>query len=139
MRYFLMLLLLTLWLAVSGQQTSNRVSINIPATSLEAALKLLEQESRTPISFELTRVKGIQVKARVYKDVPLGTILKELLAGTQLDYKEKSGNILITPRPRTGKTLSGFVEDAVSGEKLIGVSLTAPQQQTGTTTNNYGF
>lgn len=139
MRYFFMLLLLTLWFAVSGQQTSNRVSINIPATSLEAALKLLEQESRTPISYELTRVKGRHVKARVYKDVPLGTILKELLEGTQLDYKEKSGNILITPRPRTGKTLSGFVEDAVSGEKLIGVSLTAPQQQTGTTTNNYGF
>ncbi|HEX6426287.1 MAG TPA: TonB-dependent receptor, partial [Niastella sp.] len=116
-----------------------RVSISIPATSLEAVLKLLERESRTPISYELTRVKGIPVKARVYKDVPLGTILKELLEGTQLDYKEKGGNILITTRPRTGKTLSGFVEDAVSGEKLIGVSLTAPQLQTGTTTNNYGF
>ena len=139
MRHFLPFLLLTIGLAVHAQQANRLISISIPATSLEAALKLLEQESRTPISYELTRVKGIQVKARVYKAVPLGTILKELLEGTQLDYKEKSGNILIILRPRTGKTLSGFVEDAVSGEKLIGVSLTVPQHQAGTATNNYGF
>lgn len=139
MRYFYTFLLVTLWLATSAQQTNRPISISIPATSLEAALKLLEQESRIPISYELTRVKGIQVKARVYKNVPLQTILKELLQGTQLDYKEKGGNILITPRPRTGKTLSGFVEDAASGEKLIGVSLMAPEHQAGTITNNYGF
>jgi hypothetical protein len=139
MRYFLVFILLTMWLAVSAQQTNQRISISIPASSLDGALKLLEQESHIPISYELTRVKGIQVKARVYKNVPLHTILKELLEGTQLDYKEKGGNILITQRPRAVKTLSGFIEDAASGEKLIGVSLTALQQETGTTTNNYGF
>lgn len=139
MRYYFTLLFLTVCFAVSAQQVNQRLSVSIPATSLEAALKLLEQESRIPISYELTRIKGIQVKAHVYKNVPLGTILKELLDGTQLEYKEKGGNILIVLRPRTGKTLSGFVEDAVSGEKLIGVSLTAPQRQAGTTTNNYGF
>jgi hypothetical protein len=140
MRYFyFLLLLLTIGRTTNAQQTNRPVSISIPATSLEAALKLLEQESQVPISYELTRVKGIQVKARVYKNVPLQTILKELLEGTPLDFKEKSGNILIIPRPRSGKTLSGFVEDAVSGEKLIGVSLMAPQHQAGTITNNYGF
>lgn len=139
MRYYFTLIFFTVCFAVSAQQVNQRLSVSIPATSLEAALKLLEQESRVPISYELTRIKGIQVKAHVYKNVPLGTILKELLEGTQLEYKEKGGNILIVLRPRTGKTLSGFVEDALSGEKLIGVSLTAPQRQAGTTTNNYGF
>jgi hypothetical protein len=103
MRHFLPLLLLTIGLAVQAQQANRPISISIPATSLEAALKLLEQESHIPISYELTRVKGIQVKARVYKEVPPATILKELLQGTQLDYKEKSGNILIILRPRTSK------------------------------------
>lgn len=140
MRYYLTLILLTTWLALSAQQTTVRMSVSIPVTSLEAALKLVEQESHIPISYESSRLKGIQVKERVYKNVLLETILKELLAGTQLEYKEKGGNILIVPRPpRGGKTLSGFVEDAVSGEKLIGVSLLAPQRQAGTTTNNYGF
>ncbi len=139
MRYYLTLLLLSIWLATNAQQVNPKVSISIPATSLEAALKLLERESRIPISYELTRVKGIQVKARTYKDVALETILIELLEGTSLDFKQKGGNILITPRPRAAKTLSGFVEDAASGEKLIGVSLVLPQHQAGTTTNNYGF
>jgi len=139
MRYFLTLLLLTTWLALSAQQTNIRISVSIPATSLEAALKLVQQESRVPISYEGSRLRGIQVKEHVYKNVPLGAILKELLEGTPLEYKEKGGNILIVPRQRNGKTLSGFVEDAVSGEKLIGVSLLAPQHQAGTSTNNYGF
>ncbi|PWV46535.1 TonB-dependent receptor [Chitinophaga sp. S165] len=139
MRYYLTFVLLTIWFSAHAQQTNPKVSISIPATSLEAALKQLEQETSIPISFEFTRVKGFQVKAHVYKDVQLETILKELLEGTQLDFKQKGGNILITPKPRPAKTLSGFVEDAVSGEKLIGVSLVAQQQQAGTTTNNYGF
>jgi hypothetical protein len=139
MRHTITFLLLIISLAVSAQQPDLKLSISIPATSLEAALKILERESRIPISYEFTRVKGIQVKAHVYKDAPLETILKELLEGTLLDFKQKRGNILITPRPQVFKTLSGFVEDAESGEKLIGVSLTAPQHQAGTTTNNYGF
>jgi hypothetical protein len=139
MRYFLTLLLLTIWPGLNAQQAIIRISVSIPATSLEAALNLVAQESHVPISYEASRLKCLQVKERVYKNVPLGTILKELLEGTQLEYKEKGGNILIVLRPRAGKTLSGFVEDAVSGEKLIGVSLTAPEHQAGTTTNNYGF
>ncbi|HUP10912.1 MAG TPA: STN domain-containing protein, partial [Niastella sp.] len=113
MRYYFTLIFLLAGLAVSAQQANQRISISIPATTLEAALKLLEQESRVPVSYELTRIKGIRVKAHEYKNVALRTILKELLEGTQLEFKERGGNILIVVRSRTGKTLSGFVEDAV--------------------------
>src|SRR4051812_7435472 len=123
MRHSLTILLLILWFTAHAQQTGTKLTITIPGTSLEAALKLLERESRIPVSYELTRVKDIRVKAHIYKDIPLEIILRDMLDGTPLDFKLKAGNILITPRPRTVKTLSGFVEDAVSGEKLIGVSL----------------
>ena len=36
-------------------------------------------------------------------------------------------------------TLSGYVEDAASGEKLIGAVLYEPALQKGATTNRYGF
>ena len=36
-------------------------------------------------------------------------------------------------------TLSGYVEDAASGEKLIGAVLHEPDLRQGTTTNRYGF
>ncbi|SHM75983.1 Outer membrane receptor proteins, mostly Fe transport [Chitinophaga sp. CF418] len=139
MRHFIIVYLLLAWLPVNAQEASHKISINIPAGTLEATLKLLEQKSRMPISYELTRVRGIQVKAHLYIDTPLEAILKDILKGTPLDYKQKGGNILIISRPASVKTLSGFVEDAASGEKLIGVSLVATQHQSGTTTNNYGF
>ena len=50
------------------------------------------------------------------------------------------------PRRRAGEaqgdlkhTLSGYVEDAASGEKLIGAVLHEPSLRQGTTTNRYGF
>ncbi|SFM85859.1 Outer membrane receptor proteins, mostly Fe transport [Chitinophaga sp. YR627] len=139
MRHFITVYLLFAWLTVNAQNAGQKLSINIPAGSLEATLKLLEQQSRTPISYELTRVRGIQVKAHLYIDTPLEKILTDILKGTPLDYKQKGGNILIIARPASVNTLSGFIEDAVSGEKLIGVSIIMTQLQGGTTTNNYGF
>jgi hypothetical protein len=44
-----------------------------------------------------------------------------------------------SPEKNTRNTISGYVEDAESGERLIGAALFLPDEQTGNTTNNYGF
>jgi hypothetical protein len=139
MRQFITLILLLAGYAVAAQDPGRRLTISIPAASLEATLKLLERESGIPISYEQTRVAGVQVKAHHYRDTPIETILRDILKGTPVDYKMKSGNILIIVRSNNSKTLSGVVEDAVSGEKLIGVSIAEVKHQAGTTTNNFGF
>ena len=36
-------------------------------------------------------------------------------------------------------TVSGYVQDAASGEKLIGATVYAPEREVGTATNRYGF
>ena len=36
-------------------------------------------------------------------------------------------------------TISGYLEDAESGEKLIGANVIDKRTQSGTTTNNFGF
>lgn len=139
MRYFITICLLLGWLPVKAQDMERKITISIPASSLEATLKLLQQQSGIPISYERTRVQGIRVKARAYRDAAVETILRDILKGTPADVKKMGGNLLIIARPVSTNTLSGFVEDAVSGEKLIGVSLAALVAQSGTTTNNYGF
>lgn len=139
MRQLITFILLLPWLAVDAQEAGRRLTIRIPAASLEATLQLLERAGDIPISYELTRVAGIQVKAHQYSDTPIETILRDILKGTPLDYKQKGGSILIIVRSNRNHTLSGVVEDAVSGEKLIGVSIADLNHQSGTTTNNYGF
>ncbi|RAJ76614.1 outer membrane receptor protein involved in Fe transport [Chitinophaga dinghuensis] len=139
MQRILTILFLAYSLAATGQQHEIKLSISIPATSLENALKLLEQQSKMHISYEYTRVQGISVKAHTYKDQPLETICRDLLKGTSLMVKQKNDQLFIGPAPSREHTLSGYVEDAASGERLIGVSLAAPQFQTGTVTNAYGF
>ncbi|MBC9909166.1 TonB-dependent receptor [Chitinophaga varians] len=139
MRHFLIVLFIVCGLVATGQQSEPRFSINIPATTLEGALKILEQQTRIPISYEYTRVQGITIKARHYKEAPLTTIIADLLKGTSLTFKQRNGQIIIGPVAKASHTLSGYVEDAMSGERLIGVSLVAPQYQAGTVTNAYGF
>ncbi|WP_212005310.1 TonB-dependent receptor domain-containing protein [Chitinophaga sp. HK235] len=139
MQRILTILFLAYSLVAVGQQNEIKLSISIPATSLENALKLLEQQSKVHFSYEYTRVQGITVKAHTYKDALLETICRDLLKGTSLMFKRKGEQIIIGPAPSREHTLSGYVEDATSGERLIGVSLAAPQFQAGTITNAYGF
>jgi hypothetical protein len=56
MRYYLTLLLLTMWLALSAQQTAIRITVSIPATTLEAALKLVQEKERRWLFGESDRV-----------------------------------------------------------------------------------
>ncbi|WP_084185619.1 TonB-dependent receptor [Chitinophaga niabensis] len=135
----MLLCLFLSWHTTQAQDNNPRLSINIPATTLDVALRMLEQQSKVPLSYENTRVRNIPVKARHYTGTPLETILKELLEETKMTFLKKNGNILIVPRPRQPGTLSGYVEDQASGERLIGVSLAVPEYQAGTTTNSFGF
>ena len=41
--------------------------------------------------------------------------------------------------PVSKYTISGYIEDARSGEKLIGANVFDAERQVGTTTNMYGF
>ncbi|WP_343745688.1 TonB-dependent receptor [Chitinophaga sp.] len=139
MRHFLTVLFLVCGLAAAGQQNDARFSISIPATTLEGALKILEQQTGVQISYEYTRVQGITIKAHSFKEAPLETMLTYLLKGTSLTFKRRGGQIIVGPAVKAVHTLSGYVEDAASGERLIGVSLVAPQFEAGTVTNGYGF
>lgn len=127
------------WQTTQAQDNNPRLSITFPATTLDVALRMLEQQSKVALSYENTRVRNIPVKARHYTDMPLEIILKEILEDTRMTFIRKNGNILIVPKPRQPGTLSGYVEDQASGERLIGVSLAVPEYQAGTTSNNYGF
>ncbi len=75
-------------------------------------------------------------------DRSIEEILNILLENTGVEYKEIDGQIVlfrstkITPKQFT---LSGYVEDATSGERLIAAAVYCPELSLGTVTNEYGF
>ncbi|GJM35354.1 MAG: TonB-dependent receptor [Saprospiraceae bacterium] len=79
-----------------------------------------------------------------FDSIALNTVLHILLRKTELTYAEAGDYIVIRPTPGELPpplrfTISGFVEDGQSGERLIGVNIYQPGTGRGTTTNENGF
>lgn len=137
MRIYLTSMLILCCLGLSARQ-SGRITISFHRTSLDTAFRMLEAKTGWHISFETSRTKGIMVPARTFRDAEPDVILSSLLAGTPLGFKRQGNSVLIIPRP-VSKTLSGFVSDAVSGERLPGVVLAVPDFRQGTVSNTFGY
>lgn len=69
--------------------------------------------------------------------------LRSILKNQPLTFLEKEGKILIVYDPRSPHkrkaTISGYISDKKSGERLIGASVFVPASRLGTTSNKYGF
>lgn len=137
MRIYLTCMLLLCCTGLFARQSAN-ISITFPRTTLDTAFRLLEEKTGWRISYEMSRVKTIVVPARTFRDTSPDAVLASLLAGTPLGYKRTGRHVAIIPRI-AAKTLSGFVTDAASGERLPGVAVAAPAFRQGTVSNNYGF
>lgn len=70
------------------------------------------------------------------KDRPVREVLDQLLTGSGLVYKATE-MVLVIRRERI--TVSGYLEAAESGERLVGGTIYAPASGRGTLTNGYGF
>ena len=75
------------------------------------------------------------------KERTLEDLLHSILAGQPIRFIEQEGKIfLIATKPVKRKfTISGFITDKKSGERLIGASVYLPTRGVGTTSNVYGF
>lgn len=137
MRVLLSLLFVLCCMRLHAQHVPE-ISIVIPATTLDTAFRLLSEKTGWQFSYELSRVRKVRVQPRVYNRVSPDAVLTGLLAGTPFTYRRNGAVVLVFPRS-VSKTISGFVTDAVSGERLPGVVLAVPAMQHGTVTNNFGY
>ena len=67
----------------------------------------------------------------------LSWILTQLFSGTEIKFTEFDDLIILSPLKKY--TISGFIEDKETGERLIGANLVERHSQKGTVSNNYGF
>ena len=77
------------------------------------------------------------------KEATLGDILARICNNEDLDYDLLNGQVIIKyynrPDSEYNYSISGIVEDASSGEALIGATVYIKNIETGIATNGYGF
>ncbi len=74
-----------------------------------------------------------------FRQKPLRHILNTLLYEPGFSFTYADGQLLIFKRPPRKITLSGYIEDDETGERLIGAHLYEPVSRKGAFTNEYGF
>lgn len=138
-------LLLTLWSgAAKAQHTlDQRISLRVKNVPLELALLQLIQENDLNLSFanDLLPQKIVSGK---FKKQPVSTVLDAFFQHTGIAYREIGDQIVLyrspLPPPSDKKyTISGFIEDAETGERLIAASIIDQRSGKGVETNEYGF
>lgn len=147
-RALLLSVLLTVAFAASAQSAllETRVSCRLEAHTLAGALAVLSRTNDLPISFSDDYLPADRQYSYVFEEVELTTVLGILLRDTGLSYTVAGRYLIVRPReaeeparPAPVFTISGFVEDSLSGERLVGANIYLPGLGRGTITNLDGF
>lgn len=119
-----------------------RVTIQVNNIALEKALLTLIEDQNVRLSFSNNVIPAQQVSAN-YINTKLSIVLDALLEKTDLAYQEVGSQIVLfvdrTQKVERKFTISGFVEDAKTGERLIAASVLDRRLGKGAETNEYGF
>ena len=126
--------------ALAQSPLEKKVSFFVQNEPLASALVVLSDVSGVGISFGNEIIpKGKRVSIDVI-DQPIRFVLDRFLKSTPIQYKLISQQIVLFVEPGTEEyTVSGFVEDSETGERLIGANVFTSDNQNGTFSNNYGF
>ncbi len=129
-------------LAFGQRSISDRVTYAATDLNLSEALILLSMESEINIAFS-NSILPPDVRINIVADrEPFKMILKDILLGTNLSFKMVSGQVILF-RDNTQKvesiSFNGYIEDADTGEKLVGANIYNPNNAYGTDSNEYGY
>lgn len=129
--------------AWSQTALDRRISINFQQVTLEKALLQLIQQERVDLLFANEKLPRKVITQR-FEQQPLRLILQRLLAQTGLSFQLLNQQVVIVPLPPGAPpvktvTISGFVEQLASRERMVNALIYVANREVGATTNGFGF
>jgi len=119
------------------------VSVRYKNVPLGKILDEISEKYQLSFSYSRDLIPVKQEITVMYKKQPLRVVLDAIASATDVNYKVVNSKIVWVPKGSTGRSgqfvISGFVEDAETGEKLIGATVANLKTYTGLSTNAYGF
>lgn len=114
------------------------ISLELKKASIAEALYIITDQTGVDISF----LNSILPKERInliVQEEPLYKVLDYLLEGTEVEYQVIGQSITLFKYIPEEHTLSGYIEDERTGERLIGASVYSQKHGKAAFSNNYGF
>lgn len=130
--------LIPLCLGAQADPLYQRVSIRAEDQLLEEALVYLIEQQGVLLSFSQKTLPRKRISLRE-SDMLLRDLLEVLLQDTGLAYERIGAQVVIYRKQAEKFTLSGYVEDIRSGERLISATVYDQRSGLGTVSNAYGF
>jgi hypothetical protein len=122
---------------------AHRVSVAWQGITADEALQRLIDSLQFNISYNSDLFRDDQILIDlVYRDTPLEVILQAILHGKNIGFKPIGRQIVLYPDHSDAPavfTISGWVEDRHTGERLIGAHVMEMGRLKGVASNVYGF
>lgn len=136
------LFLLFAWAAAYAQNPlSKKVTLRGERVFLRDALNHLLHQDGVYLMFNKFQLPDQRVDV-YFEDAPLGEVLDYLLQDSNLEYKVKGTQVILTQQQLASRrryTLSGYITDSLSGEGLVSALVQIKGSTKGVVTNPYGF
>ncbi|MDQ2180454.1 TonB-dependent receptor [Marinifilum sp. D714] len=118
------------------------ITINCNNCTIKEILSMVSKQSKIKFAYSESQINVKQkLKNSNFKNV--NQLLQELRKNYNIDFKLIGRNISLFPiqkgQQKGSITISGYLEDATTGERLIGANIYSPKTYQGTSTNSYGF
>ena len=140
MRYLLFLIFFISANILSAQTLlEKKIDFKVEQLNISEALLQLSKLSDIPISFGgklFDKNKSITLDLH---QTSFKKILQACLRKTNVGFKTKNNRIYLYSIPPPQHYISGYIEDARSGERLIAANIWKAQSQQGCSSNDYGF
>ena len=133
---------------VQTMATAQTITIQKSKIRVENLLKEITKQSGTNFSYNPKFIDTKQKISFYVKNATLEETLQKLSSQIPIEYTIIENQIVLNrsekidieaPKVQEMYTLSGFVNDTLSGESLIGASVYVPGSSRGTITNAFGF
>jgi hypothetical protein len=120
-----------------------KITLHVTDVTFEEAIQQLTANYTISFYFSSSKIPVHHQVTLHAEEMPLNELLDQLCDQAKINYRIKNGQVifLLSPDSQQAKlyTLSGYVEDSITGERLIGATVIIPHLMKGTTSNAYGF
>jgi len=136
-----LLLLLSAFSTFAQVDLGKEINFTARKMTLPEALDKLSDRAKVSIAYSTNLTPNEGTISIRFKKEPFAAILEYLLKNTGLRYKVIGNQVVLYRGERSQKefTISGYVEDKLTGELLIGANVYDTASKKGTSTNAYGF
>lgn len=133
------LLLTWLPLQVFAWNWRTRITLSLYDQPLSTICEKIEKTYGIHFSYSSDVVKMNRRMSIDVDKAPLRRVMEMLCSENGIEFRRIGDQLVLTASKSVTRTISGYVEDAVTGEKLIGATVYSPTRRVGTTTNQFGF